>query len=719
MDDQPIGSAVEGEHRFIFANAFVQAGKLIAGDVRRVGDDQIKRSGIDHFFDRVEQIADLDHHAVGQTQLLDVFFGNRSRLFTDIGRQHDCGLQIFRNRGGDATAARAEIQHPWCFQPRLMPNGLQNIFHQRFGIGPGDEHIAIDRKFKAEEMRRAGEISDRLLLATTADEIAKLRQLRFANHFVIAGVQLNPGDVQHMRQQQLGGKPRLVDALLGEKAGCPFEQSADGPCRGGFGHGRKFREWQTIGKQREITASFLAAARRARLAARSGARNSALRAAAKKESGERTPAPCYCMDMSNWKTIAEQIGINARKAALQLAALDGETRSAALRQIAESLRAHSMAIYGANGIDLDQAHQAQLAPAMIERLKLDPKKIAKMAESVEGIAAQPEPVGQIIESHVRPDGLEIVKLRVPLGVVLFLYESRPNVTGDAAALCLKSGNAVILRGGKEALQSNMVIAAAIGEGLRAAKLDPMVVQLVTSTDRALVPQLLKLDKYIDLVIPRGGESLIRAVVAESSIPVLKHFTGNCHVYVDAATESMEQQVRDICVNAKTGYPGGGVCNAAEKIIFHRAAADRLLVKVCEDLAAKKVEIRGDESTRKLFPSVMPATEEDWHTEYLSFTIAIKVVDSLEQAIDHINQYGSRHTDAILSTDAEAIDAFVKKVDSASIMVNASTRFADGGEYGLGAEIGISTDKLHARGPMGAMDLTTYKWVVTGNGHVRG
>jgi glutamate-5-semialdehyde dehydrogenase len=422
--------------------------------------------------------------------------------------------------------------------------------------------------------------------------------------------------------------------------------------------------------------------------------------------------------MIDWKTTAGQLGTNARRAAMQLSALDGSTRSAALRMIAESLRGRTTEIHAANCIDLDHARQAQLAPAMIERLKLDPKKIEKMAASVESIANQPEPVGQIIDTLVRPDGLKIQRLRVPLGVVLFFYESRPNVTSDAAALCLKSGNAVILRGGKEAIHSNRAIAFAIGEGLRAAGIDPMAVQLVESTDRALVPHLLKLDKHIDLVIPRGGESLIRAVVAESTIPVLKHFTGNCHVYVDAATEGMERQVRDICINAKTGYPGGGVCNAAEKIIFHRATADRLLVKVCEDLAERKVEIRGDEETRRLFPAAIAATEEDWATEYLSFTIAIKVVDSLEQAIDHINHYGSRHTDAILSSDAAAIDAFVKKVDTASVMINASTRFADGGEYGLGAEIGISTDKLHARGPMGAMDLTTYKWVVTGDGHVR-
>jgi glutamate-5-semialdehyde dehydrogenase len=254
--------------------------------------------------------------------------------------------------------------------------------------------------------------------------------------------------------------------------------------------------------------------------------------------------------------------------------------------------------------------------------------------------------------------------------------------------------------------------------LKDAGIDPAAVQGVESTDRALVPHLLKLDKYIDLVIPRGGESLIRAVVKDSTIPVLKHFTGNCHVYVDSATEAMEREVRDICLNAKTSYPGGAVCNAVEHLLFHRDAAPRLLAKVCDDLAAKGVEIRGDAQTRQLYPKAKPATPEDWDAEYLSFVVGVKVVDSLDEAVTHINEHGSHHTDAIVTQSARAADEFVKRVDSASVMVNASTRFADGGEYGLGAEIGISTDKLHARGPMGAADLTTYKWVVTGQGHVR-
>lgn len=412
------------------------------------------------------------------------------------------------------------------------------------------------------------------------------------------------------------------------------------------------------------------------------------------------------------------LGRSARKASDHLATLGGAAKITALRRIAEAIRQNRDALLAANAQDITAAQQFDLAPALIERLKLNEKRIGHMADGVAQIAAQADPVGQIIEGYVRPNGLRIQKMRVPLGVVLFFYESRPNVTSDAAALCLKSGNAVILRGGKEAFHSNRAIVAIIKDALTAEGIDANAVQFVESTDRALVPDLLKLDRYIDLVIPRGGENLIRAVVKDSTIPVLKHFTGNCHIYIDAATQDMEQQVRDVCVNAKTSYPGGAVCNAVEKLLFHKDAATRLLPLVCSDLAAKGVEIRGDDRTRGLYPQAKAATEADWPMEYLAFTIAVKVVDSLDEAIAHINTYGSRHTDAILTRDIRAADEFVRRADSASVMVNASTRFADGGEYGLGAEIGISTDKLHARGPMGAADLTTYKWVVTGDGHVR-
>jgi glutamate-5-semialdehyde dehydrogenase len=423
--------------------------------------------------------------------------------------------------------------------------------------------------------------------------------------------------------------------------------------------------------------------------------------------------------MSDWKPYVEALGQSARKAAAQLATLNGSAKIAALRRIAAGIRQQKEALLAANAEDITAAQKADLAPALVERLKLNEKRINSMADGVDQIAGQTDPVGQILEGYVRPNGLRIQKRRVPLGVVLFFYESRPNVTSDAAALCIKSGNAVILRGGKEAFHSNRAIANIISDALKQENIDPAAVQLVESTDRTLVPELLKLDRYIDLVIPRGGESLIRAVVKDSTIPVLKHFTGNCHIYIDAATTGMEKKVREVCVNAKTSYPGGAVCNAVEKLLFHKDAAGRLLPLVCADLATKGVEIRGDERTRSLYPQAIPADEADWSTEYLAFTIAIKVVDSLNDAVEHINHYGSRHTDAILTADLQAAEEFTKRVDSASIMVNASTRFADGGEYGLGAEIGISTDKLHARGPMGAMDLTTYKWVVTGDGHIRG
>jgi len=422
--------------------------------------------------------------------------------------------------------------------------------------------------------------------------------------------------------------------------------------------------------------------------------------------------------MEDWLPYVEGLGKSARRAAEDLAVLNGAARSAALRRIAALIRDRRDALLKANALDVEAAQKSDLQPALVERLKLNDKRVAAMAEGVEQIAAQVDPVGQTIEGYVRPNGLRIQKMRVPIGVVLFFYESRPNVTSDAAALCLKSGNAVILRGGKEAMHSNRAIVNVVADALRESKIDPAAVQLVEHADRALVPPLLKLDRYIDLVIPRGGESLIRAVVKDSTIPVLKHFTGNCHVYVDAATQSMEREVRDVCVNAKTSYPGGAVCNAVEHLLFHKDAAPRLLAKVCEDLAAKGVEIRGDERSRALYPEAKPATDADWDTEYLSFVVGVKVVDSLDEAVRHINDHGSHHTDAILTENARAADQFVRRVDSASVMVNASTRFADGGEYGLGAEIGISTDKLHARGPMGASDLTTYKWVVTGEGHVR-
>jgi len=422
--------------------------------------------------------------------------------------------------------------------------------------------------------------------------------------------------------------------------------------------------------------------------------------------------------MDDTATYVQTLGKAARRAAGELAALNGAAKVAVLQKIAAALIENQAALLAANAKDIAAGEAAGLEQALVHRLKLDAKKIKGMADGVLQIAGQVDPVGQIIEGYVRPNGLRITKMRVPLGVVLFFYESRPNVTSDAAALCIKSGNAIILRGGKEAFHSNQAIVAIVADALKASGVDPAAVQFVESTDRALVPQLLKLDKYIDLVIPRGGESLIRAVVKDSTIPVLKHFTGNCHLYIDRGAEGMEDEVRRVCVNSKTSYPGGAVCNAVEHLLFHQDVAPTLLKKVCEDLAAKGVEVRGDEKTRAIYSAAKATTPEDWDTEYLNFIASIKVVKDIDEAIEHINEHGSHHTDGILSPSRASIDRFVTRVDSASVMINASTRFADGGEYGLGAEIGISTDKLHARGPMGANDLTTYKWVVSGEGHIR-
>jgi glutamate-5-semialdehyde dehydrogenase len=445
--------------------------------------------------------------------------------------------------------------------------------------------------------------------------------------------------------------------------------------------------------------------------------------------------------MYDLQSAVVKMGLRARRASRLLATLDGDTKVAILRRIAASLRENVQPLLAANKKDIDAAHGANLAPALIKRLELTEKKIHAMAEGVEQIAGQTDPVGQVIEGYTRPNGLRIQKVRSPLGVVLFFYESRPNVTSDAAALCLKSGNAVILRGGKEAFHSNKAIVDIIqkalkGSGFRsqgsgntgtaASSTEPYTlnpepsladsVQFIESTDRSLVPLILKLDRHIDLVIPRGGESLIRTVVSESTIPVLKHFTGNCHIYVDRAVDGMDRQVRDVVLNAKLSYTAA--CNAVEHLLIHKDVAPRLLPMLCAALADAKVEIRGDEETTRLFPAAKRATDKDWDEEYLALIVGVKVVDSIDAAIAHINEHGSHHTDAILSKDALAIQQVTTQVDSASVMVNASTRFADGGEYGLGAEIGISTDKLHARGPMGATDLTTYKWIVTGNGHCR-
>ncbi len=419
-------------------------------------------------------------------------------------------------------------------------------------------------------------------------------------------------------------------------------------------------------------------------------------------------------DVTDLRLYAETLARQARQASYRLARSGGRQRTDALRRMARQIRAAVPQLLAANRIDLDAAAENNLTSAAIDRLKLDEGRIEKIALAVEEIAAQTDPVGEVISGYVRPNGLRIEKVRVPLGVVAIIYEARPNVTSDAAALCLKSGNACILRGGKESFHTNAALGQVIAAALPESGLDPNAVQIVRTTDRNLVPILLKLDQYIDVVIPRGGESLIRAVVEASTIPVIKHYTGNCHVFVHRAADAAMAEA--IVLNAKLQRPG--VCNAAETILFDAGIAETLLPRIGRKLLDARCEVRGCERTRDVLPEAKPATEQDWYTEYLDRIVAVRVVDGIDAAIDHINTYGSHHTDAIVTNDLAAAQAFVQGVDSSSVMVNASTRFSDGGEYGLGAEVGISTDKLHARGPMGAADLTTYKYVVTGSGQVR-
>jgi glutamate-5-semialdehyde dehydrogenase len=416
------------------------------------------------------------------------------------------------------------------------------------------------------------------------------------------------------------------------------------------------------------------------------------------------------------KEYVNDIALAARRAADVLAVAPGSRRDAALRAAAAAIRAAAGDLQAANAKDLAAATESGLAPAMIDRLTLTDARVEGMAAALEAIAAQVDPVGRTLAGYNRPNGLRIEKRRVPIGVIAIIFESRPNVTADAAGLCLKSGNAAILRGGKEALHSNLAIGKCIRAGLAEAALPPEAVTLIDRTDRAVVGALATAEGLVDLIVPRGGESLIRAVVDAATIPVIKHFTGNCHVYVDADADA--DMARKVVLNAKCQRPG--VCNAAETLLVHadHAAAGGLLSAILGDLLDAGVEVRGCERTCANSPRVTAAIEDDWATEYLDLILAVKVVDSLDEAVAHINTYGSKHTDAIVTRDVAAAEAFVARVDSSSVMVNASTRFSDGGEYGLGAEVGISTDKLHARGPMGAEDLTTHKWIVTGAGHVR-
>lgn len=418
--------------------------------------------------------------------------------------------------------------------------------------------------------------------------------------------------------------------------------------------------------------------------------------------------------MTNLAAHCRDIATRARRAAIDLAGVPSAAKAACLRAAAARIRTDVDAILAANALDLAAAPGFGLTAAAIDRLTLDNKRVEGIAAGVEAVAALPDPVGEVLEETTRPNGLVVRKIRVPLGVVFFIYESRPNVTADAAAVALAAGNAIILRGGKEAAHSSGRIVESMRTAIAASGLPADCVQLVDTPDREAVGEFLKMDDLVDIVIPRGGEALIRRVCSEARMPVLKHFTGNCHVYVDKAADLA--MAHAITVNAKCQRMG--VCNAAESLLVHRDVAGRFLPAVAAALGDHKVEIVGDEATRKLVPAAGPATEADWGTEYLGPKISVAVVDSLDDAIDHINRYGSRHTDSIVTADRAAADRFAARVDTAVVMVNASTRFNDGGELGLGAEIGISTDKLHARGPCGTKELTTYKFVVLGSGQVR-
>jgi glutamate-5-semialdehyde dehydrogenase len=409
-----------------------------------------------------------------------------------------------------------------------------------------------------------------------------------------------------------------------------------------------------------------------------------------------------------------QIAKNARQAASAVANLSSVEKDEALVEMAEQLIHHTDMLIEENEKDVEVARKKGLSKAMIDRLTLDEKAIRAMARGLEEVAALPDPVGKVTSMWRRPNGLLVGRMRIPLGVIGIIYESRPNVTADAAALCLKAGNAVILRGGSEAIHSNMALSRILRGVLRARGLPENAVQLIPMVDREAVNMLLQLEEYIDLIIPRGGEDLIRAVVSQSRIPVIKHYKGVCHVFVDAGAD-LDMALR-ICVNAKVQRPG--VCNAMETLLVHRSAAGVFLPAVAEALEKAGVVLRGCERTRAVLPGLEEATEKDWHEEYLDLVLAVKVVDGIDEAIRHIEQYGSLHTESIVTRDYDNAQRFLREVNSSTVLVNASTRFSDGFQLGLGAEIGISTTKLHAFGPMGLEELTTQKFIIYGSGQVR-
>jgi glutamate-5-semialdehyde dehydrogenase len=410
----------------------------------------------------------------------------------------------------------------------------------------------------------------------------------------------------------------------------------------------------------------------------------------------------------------QDMGRAARGAARELARAETGVKNRALGATAAQIRSEAKKILDANAVDVAKAKKEGSDAAFVDRLTLTPALVEQMAEGVEQVAALPDPVGAISERVKRPTGIEVAKMRVPLGVIGIIYESRPNVTADAATLCVKSGNACILRGGSEALESNRVIAACVRAGLKSARLPEAAVQLVATTDRAAVGELITMREYVDIVVPRGGKELIERLERESRIPMIKHLDGVCHVYIDDSADP-EMAVR-IADNAKTQRYG--TCNTMETLLVSSGIAQRVLPRIGEIYRSKNVEMRGDEATLKLVPGIRKATQNDYYTEWLAPVVSIRVVKGLDEAIEHITKYGSQHTDAIVAQDRGRAERFLREVDSSSVMWNASTRFADGYEYGLGAEIGISTDKLHARGPVGLEGLTTQKYVVLGHGEIR-
>ena len=410
-----------------------------------------------------------------------------------------------------------------------------------------------------------------------------------------------------------------------------------------------------------------------------------------------------------------ELGLAARAASREMAKASTRQKNAALLGAAQALDADRVLLLAANRLDLERARERDLEPALLDRLELDDARIDAMIDGVRQVAALADPVGTVTDLAYRPSGIRVGRMRVPLGVIGIIYESRPNVTADAAALCIKSGNAAILRGGSEALESNRVIAACIGRALAAAGLPAQGIQLITHTDRELVSVLVASPAAVDVIVPRGGKGLIERISRDSRVPVIKHLDGVCHVYIDESADPV--QACAIALNAKTHRYG--TCNTMETLLVAEAVAVDILPGLAADFAAAGVELRGCPRTRELAPQALAATEDDWYAEYLAPILAVRVVADIDAAMEHIARYGSQHTEAIVTQHHARAMRFLREVDSSSVMVNASTRFADGFEYGLGAEIGISTDKLHARGPVGLEGLTSQKWVVLGEGQVRG